>query len=189
MYLGLLGAYAAWRLVELAVSRRHERALAARGVPRRRERGFGWMVAAHLVPFTVGPLEWWLRPPAPRALVAASLAALAGAAALRLWALSSLGERWTVRVHAAPAMAIVDRGPYRFVRHPNYAAVIVELAALPLAGGCYFTALAASALDAVALARRITDEEAALAASPAWRATMAAKPRFFPRLGRRAVNR
>jgi methyltransferase len=79
-------------------------------------------------------------------------------------------------------MEIVARGPYRWVRHPNYAAVIVELAALPLLGGALGTALVASLLNAVALSRRIPDEERALAASPAWRAQMARKPRFVPTL-------
>jgi methyltransferase len=182
-FLGVLLGYGAWRLLELRRSRKNERGLERRGVPRRPERGFPWMVAAHVMPFVLGPIESARRRrPPPRALTVAAGVALVGAAALRLWAQASLGEGWSVHVRAAPGMRIVARGPYRWVRHPNYAAVIVELAALPLVGGAWATALAASLLNALALARRIPDEERALAASPAWRQEMARKPRFVPTL-------
>jgi methyltransferase len=182
-FLALLGLYGAWRLGELALSARHERALERRGVRRGRDRGFPWMIAAHVTPFALAPVETrWRRRAAPRALSRLALALLGGAAALRLAALASLGPSWSVRVRSSRAMRVVARGPYRFVRHPNYAAVIVELAALPLAGGAYATALVASALDAVALALRIPDEERALAASPEWRRSMTHKPRFLPKL-------
>jgi methyltransferase len=181
-YATLLAAYAAWRAGELLLSRRHARRLLRRGVARRPDRAFPWMIAAHLVPFTLGPVEALLRPPPPRPLARAAKAALAGAALLRLWVLRTLGPSWTVHVHAARRMRIATGGPYRFVRHPNYAAVIVELAALPLAGNAWVTALVASLLDAVALALRIPDEERAMARSRKWRRTVARKPRFLPAL-------
>ena len=161
----------------------HERALRAAGQPRARERGFGWMVAAHLAPFVLTPIEARRRRrPAPRAVVAGSLAALGAAGALRFWTLHTLGDSWSVRVHGGPSMRVVSGGPYRFVRHPNYLAVIVEVAALPLVGGAVGTALVASLLDAVALALRISDEERVLRTSSAWRQVMAHKPRLLPRL-------
>jgi methyltransferase len=179
----LLSSCAVARVAELFASRRHERRLSALHLPRRRDRAFPLMVAAHLLPFLLAPVECARgRLPPPRAATAAALGALGAATAVRLWVLRTLGAQWNVRIHGGAEMEVVERGPYRLVRHPNYAAVIVELFALPAAGGAWLTALAASALDAVALALRIRDEEAALAESPAWRARMAHKPRFLPHL-------
>jgi methyltransferase len=180
----LLGAYAGLRLGELWISRRHERVLDGRGLPRARDRGFGLMVAAHLAPFVLSPLEvsrarW--RPP-PRPISAVACVALACAFALRVWTQATLGRRWNVRIHGGAAMDVATSGPYRFVRHPNYLAVIVEAAALPLAGGAYATAVLASILDGAALALRISDEERVLRGSLVWRREMAGKPRLIPRL-------
>ena len=186
-FLLLLGGYGALRLTELWVSRRRERALAARGHARVRERGFGWMVAAHAAPFVLAPLELARRRRSSPSLAAVSLAALAAAGALRLWVLGTLSDRWNVHIHASREMAIATSGPYRYVRHPNYAAVVIEVAALPLAGGAWRTALGASLLDAVALAWRISDEERALGANPEWRAAMADKPRLWPGVARLAT--
>ena len=110
---------------------------------------------------------------------------LAAATGLRVWTLRTLGEAWSVRVLSYPdgARPVVTSGPYRFIRHPNYLAVILELASLPLAGGAIVTAALASALDALVLSRRIPLEERELAADPAWRAAMLPRPRLVPRLG------
>ena len=90
------------------------------------------------------------------------LALFAAAQALRYAAIAALGERWSVRVLALPAAPLVRRGPYRWLRHPNYVAVIVELAAAPMIFGAWRTALAASAVNLAALALRVRVEERAL---------------------------
>ena len=64
--------------------------------------------------------------------------------ALRYWAIATLGERWNTRVIVVPGAPAVTAGPYRFLRHPNYLAVVVEVAALPLVHGAWLTALVAS---------------------------------------------
>jgi len=83
---------------------------------------------------------------------------------LRYWAIASLGDRWNVRVIVVPGEALVVSGPYRYVRHPNYLAVAVEIATLPLIHGAYLTAIAFSAMNAALLRVRIRTEEAALGA-------------------------
>jgi methyltransferase len=88
------------------------------------------------------------------------------AQALRYAAVRALGERWSVRIVVPPGEPPVRRGPYRFLRHPNYLAVVVELIAAPLLFGAWRTAIAISALDLVALAIRIRAEEAALRSVP-----------------------
>jgi methyltransferase len=80
----------------------------------------------------------------------------------RYWVLATLGHRWTIRIIVVPGERLVAQGPYRFLRHPNYAVVIGEIAVVPLALGLPLYALVFSALNAGMLAIRITAENAAL---------------------------
>jgi methyltransferase len=82
---------------------------------------------------------------------------------LRLWVLLTLGRRWTIRIIAVAGEPLVRRGPYRFMRHPNYAAVAGEMAVVPLALGLPVYALIFSVLNAAMMAVRIPKENAALA--------------------------
>jgi methyltransferase len=83
----------------------------------------------------------------------------------RFWVLATLGRRWTIRVIVVPGEKLVARGPYRWLRHPNYAVVSGEMAAVPLALGLPVYALVFSILNAAVLAVRIPEETAALAAA------------------------
>ena len=85
----------------------------------------------------------------------------------RFWVLITLGRRWTIRIIGVPGEKLVARGPYRFLRHPNYAVVTGEIAAVPLALGLPIYALTFSILNAAVLAIRIPEENAALAAAAA----------------------
>jgi methyltransferase len=84
----------------------------------------------------------------------------------RFWVLLTLGRRWTIRVITMPGEHLVTRGPYRFLRHPNYAVVVGEIAIVPLALGLPIYALVFTVLNLAVLAIRIPAENAALAASP-----------------------
>lgn len=99
------------------------------------------------------------------ALTWAILAALVLAQALRYWCITTLGERWTVRVVTLPGAPRITTGPYRFFPHPNYVAVMAEAILLPLAFGAYATLLVAAPLQLYALWRRIRREEEALRAA------------------------
>ena len=81
---------------------------------------------------------------------------------LRYWAISSLGRRWNTRVVVLPGVPLVAAGPYRYLRHPNYVAVIVEIFALPLVHSAWLTAVVFTLLDLVVLRTRIAVEERAL---------------------------
>ena len=109
-------------------------------------------------------------------------AAAVSAVALRLSVLLSLRGSWTVRAVVPTDLPVVDRGPYRFIRHPNYVALGLEFLGLPLIGGAYLSAMGLGVANAVLLSRRIRDEEALLMAIPAYRERMGEKPRFVPRL-------
>jgi methyltransferase len=80
----------------------------------------------------------------------------------RFWVLATLGRRWTIRVIVVPGERLVAQGPYRFLRHPNYAVVTGEIAVVPLALGLPTYALVFSVLNAGVLAIRIAAENAAL---------------------------
>ena len=83
---------------------------------------------------------------------------------LRVWVLATLGPYWTTRIISLPGAPLVRKGPYRFIRHPNYTVVAGEIAALPLAFGEWQVALVFTLLNGLMLAWRIRAEDAALSA-------------------------
>ena len=184
-YAVVLLAFAMQRGLELAYSARNERAIRARqpSAPQASERIFRWIALANLGLFTLPILERLWRRRSPPALVAGVgwIAALS-AVALRLSVIASLRDAWTVRAVVPSDLPVVDRGPYRFIRHPNYVALGLEFLGLPLIGGAYLSAVGLGVANALLLRRRIGDEEALLMAIPAYRQRMAHKPRFMPRL-------
>jgi len=90
----------------------------------------------------------------------------------RIWVIATLGGRWTTRLMVLPDAALMQAGPYRFCRHPNYLVVVGEIAILPLAFGAVGIAIVFSIANAVLLARRVRLEERALART----AELAAQP-------------
>jgi len=181
LFLALLAAVGLLRLVEMRISRRRQRAMAARGVERAPDPAFAPMVLLHTGVLVASALEVVLldRPFWPAVGVPA-LALVAGANALRWWVIATLGPHWNVQVMGSTKLGVVTSGPYRFVRHPNYVAVFVELAALPLVHGAWLTALAGTALHVLVLRGRIAAEESVLLADETYRRAMQAKPRFIP---------
>ncbi|MEY2668031.1 MAG: hypothetical protein RJA59_669 [Pseudomonadota bacterium] len=177
-YLALLGLTAAERGAELSISTRNARRLLARGG---RESGQGLykvMVAFHAVflpALALGAIAY-REPPSAWAWLA--VAGALCAQALRWWAVSTLGDRWSTRVIVVPGEKPVTGGPYRYLRHPNYLAVILEMACLPLAWGMWRLALVFSVGNAVILYLRIREEERALGAE--WERAFAGKGRFVP---------
>lgn len=87
---------------------------------------------------------------------------VATAQVLRWWCITTLGRQWNTRVVVVPGAARVAGGPYRFIPHPNYVAVVLEGAALPLVGGAWMTALVFSVANAALLRTRIRVENTAL---------------------------
>jgi len=163
LYLALLGLVAVERVVELVLSRRNARLAFARGGVEFGARHFPVMAATHtafLVSCALEPILFERAAPGLLGIVA--LVITAAAQGLRWWAASTLGERWNVRIIVVPGDPPVDAGPYRFMRHPNYLAVIAELLALPLIHGAYVTALVFSLANLALLAVRIPAEEQAL---------------------------
>ena len=184
-YAAILLAFGTQRGLELAYSARNERAIRARqpSAPQASERIFRWIALANLGLFTLPLLERVWRRRSPPALIAGiGWAAALTAVALRVSVIVSLRGAWTVRAVVPSDLPVVDRGPYRFIRHPNYVALGLEFLGLPLIGGAYASAVGLGLANALLLRRRIQDEDALLMAIPAYRQRMGDKPRFLPRL-------
>ena len=147
------------RLAELAIAGRNTRRLLAEGAV---EHGRGhyalfvllhaaWLGAIAVTVPSDRPVLW--------PLVGVYFLLILG----RIWVIASLGRFWTTRVVTLPGAPLVRRGPYRFMRHPNYAIVVAEIAVLPLAFGAWRLALVFSLLNLLVIAYRIRIEERALA--------------------------
>jgi methyltransferase len=189
-FTGLVLAVGVIRLVELRVSQRRRRALAGQGAKPVAERHFGAMVLVHTGILAGALAEGWLTRRPPRAAVAMpALALVLAANLLRWWVIATLGPHWNVRVMDSLGLGVVTGGPFRWVRHPNYVAVFVELTALPLVHGAYVTAVVGAAAHLWVLWHRIHTEETVLLADPVYRAQMAGKPRFLPWLPLRTTHR
>jgi len=147
----LLGVVLVQRIAELRLARRNE--------ARARERGAQEFGAGHYPVFFLLHGAWllmWVTEALRRGPELAPawplwLGLFVAAEVLRYWAIGSLGPYWNTRILVVPGVAPVARGPYRFLRHPNYVAVVLELAALPLVFGAWHTALVVGLANLVLL--------------------------------------
>jgi methyltransferase len=163
-YVTFLAVLALERIVELIVSRRHAAWAFAHGGVEVGKRHFLFMTLLHTAFFLAAAAEVvWLHRPFLAALGIPMALLVVFAQALRYWVILSLGPRWNVRIIVIPGQPVVTSGPYRYLRHPNYLAVIVEGIAIPLVHSAWLTAIGFSTLNALLLAVRIRCEEQALA--------------------------
>jgi methyltransferase len=158
--LAIICLMALQRLGEVIYSRRNTRALLAKGAIEVGQAQYplfvllhtAWLVAVAVMLSPVPSIYW----PAVAALVVLQC--------LRLWVVITLGPYWTTRIVSLPGVPLVRSGPYRLLRHPNYAVVVVEIAVLPLAFGQVGVAIVFSILNAALLWWRIRVEDRALQA-------------------------
>jgi methyltransferase len=180
-YLLLLALLGAERLVELAISRRNAAQALALGAIEVGQRHFQVMKVLHTAfLFGCAAEVVLLRRPFVPALAAPMLALVALAQALRYWAVLTLGRRWNVRVLVVPGDQAIVAGPYRYLRHPNYLAVIVEGVAVPLVHTAWLTALGFTLANAALLRVRIGCEERALTAHCDYGRRLGDRPRLIP---------
>ena len=155
--IAILGFVTLQRLVELRLADSNSRKLLAAGA---REYGAGhypFIVALHMV--WLAALWWW----GPGRTISIPLLILFALLQLgRVWVIRSLGERWTTRIIVKPGAPLIRRGPYRWLNHPNYLIVTLEIAVLPLVFGLWQIASIFSLLNAIILAIRIHAENDAL---------------------------
>lgn len=153
---------AAQRLAELAYARRNTRRLKAEGAYESGAGHYPVLVAVHVL-WLVSLAVFVPAEQAPNWALLGVFLVLQG---LRLWVLASLGRYWTTRVITLPGAPLVRRGPYRFLKHPNYLVVAGEIAVLPLAFGAWEIAVIFSLANAAVLTWRIRCEERALSGRP-----------------------
>jgi len=158
------GLVALQRLLELRYAARNTRALLARGAIETGATHYpffillhgSWLLCTAVVALaTHAQTNWWL------------IGLFGVLQAARIWVIATLGPYWTTRLISLPGAPLVRSGPFRFVRHPNYLIVTIEIATLPLAFGEYLVAIVFTVLNLALLAVRIREEERALAGRPA----------------------
>ena len=145
------------RLGELLLSNRNTRRLLAKGATEHSPAHYPLIVVLHLLWLAA---LWWLAPTRP--VDTFWLAFFVAIEIFRIWVLATLGPRWTTRIIVLPGAPLVRRGPYRFVNHPNYLVVVLEIAVLPLVFGLWQVAIVFSLLNAAVLSIRIRAENRAL---------------------------
>lgn len=164
LFAGLVALLAVQRLAELRASRRNEEWILAQGGREHAPDQLAVMKVMHTAWFAAMLAEVFVlrRPFLPRLAVSAALVALIGQG-LRYAAIRALGRRWTVRILTLPDAPLVDEGIYRYLRHPNYLGVALEILAIPLLHTAYLTSFCFTLANAAVLFVRIRSEEAALA--------------------------
>jgi len=154
----LIGWLVVQRVAELAYAQANTRRLLARGA---QEIGAGhyplfvllhssWLIAMAVLTAPSPPVPWLL------------LAAFVLVQAARVWVIATLGPYWTTRIITVPGAPLVARGPFRFVRHPNYLVVAIEIPLVPLILGLHWVALIFGAANLALLVYRIRVEDGAL---------------------------
>ena len=186
-----VGAVALQRLGELAWSKRNERRLLERGAVEHGRSHYPAMVALHVGWLASTLFEARRRTGVPTTVRAMAFGAFVAAQPLRYWAIASLGDRWSTRVLIPPEENAVTTGPYRWLDHPNYVAVVAELAAVPLMLGAWRTAIWATVANAAVLRTRLAVERSALAdaeSPPTDRQDVGSRPRSALPTRSRATN-
>jgi methyltransferase len=148
-------------LIEAGISVRHEKVLRQQGAREPADDVIGVMQWAYPASFVCVIVEGFLRRVAPDAILASGAVVFLVAKALKYWAITTLGTRWTFRVLVPPGSAPIRSGPYRFVHHPNYVAVMGELIGVSLMCHAWIAGpLVALGFGALILARIRVEERA-----------------------------
>src|SRR6266576_1744923 len=152
------------------------------GVCKVAEPHFRWLVFMHggILPCAAAEVLLLHRPLIPSLAIAMAVL-FVSSNALRWWVIRTLAGHWNVEIMASSRIGVVTSGPYRWVRHPNYVAVVIELFALPMIHTAWLTAMAGTLANLEILRRRLRVEDGVLMADPSYRSTMGGKPRFVPK--------
>lgn len=150
------------RLSELLLAKRNEKTVRSEGAVEYDAPGYKVIVLMHTAFLVSFAAEYFLlgRSLSPYWLPLVCVFVLAQL--LRYWAIRSLGKFWNTRILIVPGERLVTTGPYKYLRHPNYVSVVIEIAVIPLIFSCYITAAVFTALNILALRRRIRIEKSAL---------------------------
>ncbi len=158
------------RIIELIISKRNLKWSFSQGGIEFGRSHYKYMVVIHVGLLLGSLVEVWIVHPKLNPIVSWAMFALAiSSQVLRWWCISTLGRRWNTLVVIIPGMPAIHDGPYKWLKHPNYVAVVVEGLALPMIGYAWRTALIFSFLNIFVLTARLKSENAALATLPTGR--------------------
>lgn len=151
------------RLTEIIISKRHAAWMRQHGGMECGRTHYPWVVLLMVGFFVAIPIEWYVRQTEITLFWPWLVGIFLLTQALRYWAMSTLGQQWNVRIWVIPGAQRIAKGPYRFLRHPNYLVVIIEFLVIPAIAQCYVTMGTAVLLYLWFLKTRIPAEERALA--------------------------
>ena len=147
---------------EARVALRHDRDLRAAGAFEPADDVYGWMRIAYPASFLAMAVEAVLVGARVNGVFVAGLIVFTLSKVIKYWAIATLGSRWSFRVLVPPASSLIQRGPYRFMRHPNYVGVMGELGGMAMIARAIISGSLSVAVFAVLIAKRIQVEERAL---------------------------
>ncbi|MBE9045191.1 isoprenylcysteine carboxyl methyltransferase [Pleurocapsales cyanobacterium LEGE 10410] len=163
-FCGIVAAVIFQRLWELRLSRRNEAYILAKGGRKHNENLLGLVKVLQVSWWLAMLLEvWWFDRPFIPLWAAIGLLATVAGQVLRYLSMQALGYRWTLPIMTIPHVPLVNNGIYRYLQHPNWLGVMLEIAGLPLIHTAYLTAIFFSIANAVLIAKRMRNEEVALA--------------------------
>jgi methyltransferase len=188
LFIVILSVVIVQRLLELTIASRNEKWMKEKGAIEFGKGHYPWMVLMHIAFFVsliaeVLIFKRGLSPLWPLFLLV-FLLAQAG----RIWALASLGKYWNTKIIVLPGAEVVQKGPYRFIRHPNYLIVALELLTLPLIFQAYYTAILFMSLNFMMMSVRIPAEEAALKKLTEYEREKGRQSRFIPQMLKKFDN-
>ncbi|WP_059170897.1 isoprenylcysteine carboxyl methyltransferase family protein [Bacillus sp. FJAT-27445] len=188
LFLVFLAFVIVQRVIELAIARKNEKRMKREGAFEFGQEHYPWMVLMHAAFFLSLIIEFWIfkKTPSPYWPILLTIFILTQMG--RVWALASLGKYWNTKIIVLPGARVVKKGPYRFIRHPNYVIVTLELLVIPLLFDAYITAAVFAVLNAIMLSVRISAEEDALKTLTEYEKAHEGKNRFFPKMLRKIDN-
>ncbi|WP_424102085.1 isoprenylcysteine carboxyl methyltransferase family protein [Moorena producens] len=180
IFIGIVVAVILQRLLEVRLSDRNRTEILQRGG---KEHGNNLLGAVRIlqVSWYIAMITevWYLERPFMPVLAAFALTATIAGQVLRYLSMQALEWRWTLPIMTVPGMPVVKSGLYRYLRHPNWLGVILEIAFLPLIHSAYLTAIVFSLANAILMSKRIQTEEKALSENTNYASIFANKPRFL----------
>lgn len=180
IFIATVAAVILQRLMEVRLSDRHQAKILQQGGQEHGDNLLGAVKALQVSWWIAMITEvWYFQRPFIPALAVFALAITITGQVLRYFSMQALGWRWTLPIMTVPLPA-VESGVYRYIRHPNWLGVILEIAFLPLIHSAYFTAIVFSLGNAWLMSRRIPAEETALTENTNYGVVFADKSRFFP---------
>ncbi len=179
----------AQRIVELVIARKNEYMMKSKGAKEYGQSHYKFMVMIHTLFFLSLLIEGGILSPSINRFWPWLLALFFITQIGRIWVINSLGEYWNTKIIVLPNADVVVKGPYRFIKHPNYFIVTIEFFVIPLLFNAYWTMFLFALLNQVILSIRIPLEERALREGTNYRENHEGKARFIPILSRMIDNK